>query len=281
MRRPSNVHLIVLFLTAALVAPASLSAQTPPLFPDDQLTSALLATADVELFGGEGQSIVLDQLTITPDLEFDWKYPESPQLMYVLSGSLSYNDEFGFAVDVGKGDSFVIRPEITYEVTSGEDGAVVIRLADADSLDGWGLGSPAPDRAQGIALIDQRMPSPLSGNYTMFIGSLTIQPGESIGPFTHPAPVGLYVDAGVISVVTPSGTSGKLAAGNGAMLPADADLKIANASNVATKMYVAGFAPIGSSVFVNAVVATIAPATIQANTTETPASGLQSESDNH
>jgi hypothetical protein len=104
----------------------------------------------------------------------------------------------------------------------------------------------------------------------MFVGRMILPEGGTTGPQRHQGPVGLYVESGVLSVVTPRGSVGRLESGGAAVLPADALLIASNEQAGDVSVLVVGAAPVDSPLFEQFIPTPTPTATMTPTITPTP-----------
>jgi hypothetical protein len=174
----------------------------------------------------------------------------TPELLYVEAGDLSIEDNFGFGTTIAAGSNLTINTEAQYTISNqGVVTATVLRfsLAQPPGTDGTvapPVGSPAASPVVAdiseTVLINQSLDSMPDSAITMFIARTNFEPGAESGEQQHAGPLGLSIEFGTLSVTSPSGMVGQLAAGKSVVLPATAPFVARNEGDQKASALIAG-----------------------------------------
>ncbi len=240
---------LILAMLAALtlvVAPAALKqaapdaeqatpdvTRHPPLLWGQGIESAVLAQAEIDIVP-DISGFVLDRLVLPNGVELPQQTPGNPELVFVEQGAVTYEDRFGFTIRAGAGEPLFLQGGLPYRLRNSASGPTTLNRLGlspnagdeptaenaSDTGSGEALASPVPTVRE--RLINRPMPDQYPGfDATMFLARMTLLPNGGTSVQVHDGPLGLYVERGALSVMTPSGTPGHLAKGEDAVLPGE------------------------------------------------------------
>lgn len=212
-----------------------------PLFVADGVSSSVIARSEVEVHSFDHPRLILERIVIPAGTQMPERTTASPELIYVEEGAISYTDPFGFTISANAGESRSFEENATYTLeVPGSSTTRFYRLSltpveaetsatlDPSTMESTLVATPVVHEIRVETLIDRQVedfPPRLS---TLFIGKVTLSPGAETGEQQHDGPLGIYVERGTITVMTPSGSEGQLAAGASAVLPANVPLIASN-----------------------------------------------------
>lgn len=264
----SIVAMMLAALVSAAVVPASgLAGQsdatpdsTSPdgLFSSDGVTSGVLAKSETEGISVPEPRLILERLALSGDTEPRERTTAAPELLFVEEGIVSVEDDFGFASTAESGGQLAFNAGASYVLVNDESGdAVVLRLSlsaagDAEDTEATPsvagpISTPVANDANIDVLLDHEVENLPSGGSTLFIAEAAFAPGAESGEQSHTGPLGIVVQEGELSVLSPSGVVGQLDAGSGVVLPENAPLVASNDGETDATMLFAGVVETGES----------------------------------
>ena len=273
---------LILFLTLAVLSAGSIAQAQEPvdLFANEDIATSMLAESPT--FEGDlsGESLLLERIDLPGRVALDPRAAIGAELIYVQSGSASIADDLGFETVLEQGDFLALNANAHYTVQNSSDEPATllrVRLADpSGSVDATPVGTSempgaTPEVAGGqVTLLEVPLQSMSQEAGVLFLAEATFAPDSETGEHHHSGPIGIYVAAGELSVVSPSGIEGTIADGRGVALPVDAPLQARADAGEAT-MLIFGIAESAQAPFIQ----DTPPPTSTADTTE--ASGPHAE----
>lgn len=214
------------------------------------ITSRVLGSSNAATLAINSPHLILERITFGQNVKLPARTTLSPEVLYVESGAVSIEDSFGFATETGAGQTLTFNPDVTYELTnSGSQDAVVYRLSisgtsssSASPVAGAAAATPVSGMMETVILIDREVQDLPTGDSTLFIADATFSPGAKSGKYAHSGPLGIYVQSGTLSVLSPSGVTGQLKENAGVVLPTNAPFVASNASDSDASVLLVGVA---------------------------------------
>jgi quercetin dioxygenase-like cupin family protein len=220
----------------------------PVIFAADGATVSTLAYSTGDALESAAPHILLERLTLAAGESIPEHTSTQPELIYVETGSVSIKDNFGFSSKAAEDDSVTFNAGASYVLANkGKVTTTVLRLRlEAESVE-QERGTPgvtpvaSPIAASdSVLLIDQEVDAFPATETTFFIASAEFEPGSSTGKLQHAGPIGIYVDEGELTVLSPSGVKGQLEEGTGVVLPEQFPLVASNDAEDGVVVYVVG-----------------------------------------
>lgn len=211
--------------------------------------SRLLGSVDVDPAAVHGRALLLESLTLPPSGVFEGVTGTSPEIISVTEGTAYVTDGFGFGSDLAVGETVTLASGSEYRLSNtGSSDVIVLRtyFAHIDgeiatpvaALAASAVASPGVEiKRDSLAEIDT---SSIAGNSaTLYLGFVSLDAASTTGEQAHSGPLGVYVNSGTISMVSPSGLEGVVATNASAALPAQTSLTVRSGDSPAA-FYVAG-----------------------------------------
>ncbi|MGI8483991.1 MAG: hypothetical protein ACR2OU_06985 [Thermomicrobiales bacterium] len=249
---------------------------TPWLFTAQGVKSTILASGQVDSLSSASR-LRLERLQIPAGATVDSHDAAGPELLAAQDGTVTVTDNFGFSSTLEAGQGSLLAAGSSYHLenkTTAPSNVLRLMVTDSDTQSP-ALASPvtASPEASPVAisstvtvLFDQPIKDFPSGPVQLFLATGTWQTGASSGKQEHSGPLGLYVDAGSLSVTSPSGIKGQVGNGKGVVLPASAPLEAMNVGDGPSTALLAGVVE-ASGAFMSEITPTPAPSPTPSPTT--------------
>lgn len=226
------------------------SASAEPAFiRGDGVQSALIGQTDVDLSGMAGPTLRLERIDLPAGSTDATHTAAGNEVLYVVAGAIAIADGFGFATETTAGQQLVFNAGTSYDLAqSGDAPTTVLRLRIADANEPPASvaapavsteASPVAAEPTVTTLIDQPVEN-LGSDATIFLARAVYKPGANSGEQAHSGPLGVYVESGALTALSPSGVEGQLKVGAAAVLPASVSLIARNAGAEDSVVYLAG-----------------------------------------
>lgn len=257
-RRVSSLVISVIVVVLGVLANSviSLAQDATPqatdaeqLFTAEGIDAPILAQADLGDVDISGGMLVLERIEIPANAQLAPRTTLAPELLYVETGTLALQDDFGFATLVMVGNEISINAGTTYTIgNQGVEPVELLRLRLADDaatagatpsdLTATPMATPVAAGVEPTVLISVPVEMFASDAIMIFLASATFAAGTETGEQGDAGPIGLYVEDGSLQVVSPSGIEGTVSAGQGVGLPAETPLQASADDGEATALIV-------------------------------------------
>lgn len=205
-------------------------------------------------------SLNLERVMMRAGAILESRQVASAEVLYVEGGELTLVDNFGLTSTLTEGNGVHLRAGAIYEAgNDGTDDVTILRLSLAASdADASPVAIPATPMATPIAgsaaddvvvvlLAEFALAEIPTSTATLFLARATWEPGVDSGPYTQHGPIGMLVEAGALTISSPSGIDGQLGEGNAVLLPADEPLRTRNDGGSDAVALLFGVIPAGGS----------------------------------
>jgi len=246
---------------------ATPTASSDALFTAEGVDAPILASAEIDAILLTEPSLLLERILIPADSSLPTHTAASAELLFVEEGEFSIEDAFGFGSTVESGEQLSINADAEYSLANdSDDDAFVLRLrlssGNEPETGASPEASPIVDSLNTQVLIEQSVDSLPTGDSTMFISRATFELGAESGEQEHAGPLGIYVEDGTLSILSPSGVIGEVGADAGGVLPSDAPFVATNEEDVETVVLLVGVVESGEALLAEVTpepTATVAP----------------------
>lgn len=225
-------------------------------FPEDIFVDDL-AAGDVDLSTVSPGALSLERVVMPAGASLESRQVATAELLYVERGEVTLVDNLGLTSTLTEENGVHLRAGATYEARNdGTDDASILRLSlVASGADATPVVAPiatpiagsAADDVVVVLLAEFALAEIPTSTATLFLARATWELDVDSGPYTQHGPIGMLVEAGTLTISSPSGIDAQLDEGNAVLLPADQPLRTRNDGGSDGVALLFGVIPAGES----------------------------------
>jgi hypothetical protein len=217
------VGVMLLSTLSPMVTSAQGEAEAPAgdqLFSAEGVEASVLARAEIEQLDPDS-TLLLELIELVPGTEMPLRETRSPELFFILSGTVVFHDNFGFVSAVEAGTDVSLNADIQYTIANPErEPGRFLRLRLAAAGDAGATPDAAPATGGTITALARVSLQDLPlDRARMYLGRARFGAGADSGDQAHTGPIALFIQSGALDILSPSGLVGTIGAGQAVSLP--------------------------------------------------------------